>query len=688
MNDGHYDIYHERKEIDEVIQENIQLDRDNVLWALALHNFHKKQEWICNENEWKGSNPMILTDVEKDGSFDFTQYFSSSWSSLSHNRGFIHVPSGCEFLFTDQEKESELKKTLSESILVHNTLCHDSSNNEQQSLLLSIFDEISKINQAETILYQSIERTINEQNQGNNKTFNHVEQGGSIANSSNEMFFASSENVKADSKNQDQNQMIEEGNINVKDDLDKGNDDLLSNNQDDISYTENIHFSSSESSNGVPIQNCVHNTNKIINLKLEQDKISHEKSKSSLEEASESNIPLNDADLVQGVLQKKLKARPDLTDITTERRSKRQRFDIQHPENDRIQNKNDNYNQIPSAMEFNTSSSFEKRKQVNKKAPKEKIKQGKTCTKSNHRIVSHSNDTNTENQNPKDAIIEENTTTTNGNKLQQRVNSTINGTKHFTQNKSAHHNLCATTTNSNGVGNSTQKNYGNTNLDMATKLILPSTLSKKKRVTSTSLISSLNDCQGTTLKRLWPDSNLFMKKILRFTPPEVISYPNEEIKFKGPLRSSSSTGIAPLPSTFRNSAEMVQNFTPFLLEEAKSCINQEFREHANSEGIWNRDVYHLRSVSCIPIDPKSVNTEFGLKTYEFSFSVLNPRNIEPPSSLGELFVIYSDRWKTKGCCLGVRGCNDYNAMFLKDQQYDEDTSLFKVNNIQSFNYLL
>ena len=87
MNNGHHNI----KEIDELLQEKIQLDRDNVLWALALHIFHKEQELICNEDEWKGNTAKTFTDIEKDGSFDFTQHFSSTWSSLSHNRGHWNI---------------------------------------------------------------------------------------------------------------------------------------------------------------------------------------------------------------------------------------------------------------------------------------------------------------------------------------------------------------------------------------------------------------------------------------------------------------------------------------------------------------------------------------------------------------------------------------------------------------------
>ena len=207
------------------------------------------------------------------------------------------------------------------------------------------------------------------------------------------------------------------------------------------------------------------------------------------------------------------------------------------------------------------------------------------------------------------------------------------------------------------------------------------TFSQKTRVMSTSAISGLLDSQGTMLKRLWPDSSIFIKKILKWIPPEVIKLENGLVNFKGPVRSSATTAsTTQIPDTFRDTAEMVQKFTPHLLEEGKMFIDHEFKEYSGYDGVWKRETLRMQLVSCIPIDAKSVNSASGLKTYEFAFTF--SRKADPPQSLGELFVIHCDEWLSKKTCLGVKGSNDYNAIFLKDQQYGEDFSLFKVKTMK------
>lgn len=203
--------------------------------------------------------------------------------------------------------------------------------------------------------------------------------------------------------------------------------------------------------------------------------------------------------------------------------------------------------------------------------------------------------------------------------------------------------------------------------------------------------------KSTRLKRLWPDSGIFLKKILKWSPPNLIASDTPSggyrVQFEGAVKTQdelTSMSISDIPSTFQNTADMVKYYTPILLKEGNSCIQNEFMGNSKG-GIWNRELYEMEIKTCIPLDSKTVNTSSSavIKTYELglkmhsisssSSSSVKRTSINPPMNLGELFVIHSPEWKTTGgsCCLAVIGSDDCNSIFLQDQRYNSDYSLFK-----------
>ena len=70
-----------------------------------------------------------------------------------------------------------------------------------------------------------------------------------------------------------------------------------------------------------------------------------------------------------------------------------------------------------------------------------------------------------------------------------------------------------------------------------------------------------------------------------------------------------------------------------------------------------------------------------MRTYEFAFDIdRQSSSIDPPSNLGELFVLSSYSWKKSGSCIGLIGSNEMNSTFLQDQKLVEENnfSQFKV----------
>jgi hypothetical protein len=80
------------------------------------------------------------------------------------------------------------------------------------------------------------------------------------------------------------------------------------------------------------------------------------------------------------------------------------------------------------------------------------------------------------------------------------------------------------------------------------------------------------------------------------------------------------------------------------------------------------------------VDPRPITgSSPSVRTYEFAFRLDSNSGLQPPSNLGEIFVVHSPSWKQPSC-LGIIGSNDINSTFLADQKVDDDDSydLFKL----------
>lgn len=201
----------------------------------------------------------------------------------------------------------------------------------------------------------------------------------------------------------------------------------------------------------------------------------------------------------------------------------------------------------------------------------------------------------------------------------------------------------------------------------------------KVTVTSTSSKVGLGPVKSAKLKRLWPDSSVFSKRILKWGPPELV-IADFNIRFKGNVRSNSKNNLPVIPSSFRDASEMIKYMSPHILDEGVHSIQQEFLANSDRNGLWTRDVFSMKLRHSIPVDPRPIsNCNPSVRTYEFSFSLDSNNGLQPPGNLGEMFVIHSPSWKQK-CCLGIIGSNDINSTFLADQTIEDDDSfdLFKL----------
>ena len=188
-------------------------------------------------------------------------------------------------------------------------------------------------------------------------------------------------------------------------------------------------------------------------------------------------------------------------------------------------------------------------------------------------------------------------------------------------------------------------------------------------VVSTSSKAGLSSLKNTKLKRLWPDSLLFAKMFLKWSPPKAIfDTENSRIHFQGPIENhGDKVTLSPIPSTFSNAPDIIKHVSPHILEEGLNGLHQEFLEHSQS-GIWKRHIFNLYLRSCTPVEPKTTSSA-SVKLYEFSYYLDGQR---PPTNLGEMFAIFSPSWNR--CCLGYIGSNDINSTFLTDQKTEREES--------------
>ena len=113
-------------------------------------------------------------------------------------------------------------------------------------------------------------------------------------------------------------------------------------------------------------------------------------------------------------------------------------------------------------------------------------------------------------------------------------------------------------------------------------------------VSSTSSKAGLSTGKTAKLKRLWPDSSVFTKRILKWCPPQVLQE-GYRIRFKGPAKSNLEKDKLPvIPSTFRDTSEIVKFMSPHILEEGIHSGQQEFSANSDRKGIWTRDVFSMQ----------------------------------------------------------------------------------------------
>lgn len=116
----------------------------------------------------------------------------------------------------------------------------------------------------------------------------------------------------------------------------------------------------------------------------------------------------------------------------------------------------------------------------------------------------------------------------------------------------------------------------------------------KVTVSSKSSKAGLGTIKSAKLKRLWPDSSVFSKRILKWHPPSVIQE-DFKVLFKGPAKSNIERHKLPvIPSTFRDTSEIIKFMSPHILEEGIHSVGQEFVTNSDGNGIWSRDVFNMQ----------------------------------------------------------------------------------------------
>ena len=108
----------------------------------------------------------------------------------------------------------------------------------------------------------------------------------------------------------------------------------------------------------------------------------------------------------------------------------------------------------------------------------------------------------------------------------------------------------------------------------------------------------------STVKRLWPDALPFYKKMLRWKPPMRIREKDGIIRFRGSIRSDCSDNMSvqdfsPIPSTFKDSIEMLNTYVPYILEEGKRSIGAVFAVNADKDKYWTRKSLSMRIQVCL-----------------------------------------------------------------------------------------
>ena len=114
------------------------------------------------------------------------------------------------------------------------------------------------------------------------------------------------------------------------------------------------------------------------------------------------------------------------------------------------------------------------------------------------------------------------------------------------------------------------------------------------KITSTSSKAGLSQLRNTKLKRLWPDSSVFSKRIMKWIPPKAATSGDGTVRFVGSIQSNNNgTVLPPLPTVFRDTPEIMKLFSPHILEEGILSANQDFLCNSDEKGFWTRKACKL-----------------------------------------------------------------------------------------------
>jgi len=98
----------------------------------------------------------------------------------------------------------------------------------------------------------------------------------------------------------------------------------------------------------------------------------------------------------------------------------------------------------------------------------------------------------------------------------------------------------------------------------------------------------INSNNNQMLKRLWPDSFPFYKKILKWVPPKPHVSANGKFNFQGPIENVEGSQVIckEIPNDFKDAMEMLNSFVPFIISEAFERIKCAFYANTDRDKCW------------------------------------------------------------------------------------------------------
>jgi len=196
--------------------------------------------------------------------------------------------------------------------------------------------------------------------------------------------------------------------------------------------------------------------------------------------------------------------------------------------------------------------------------------------------------------------------------------------------------------------------------------------------------------KNTRQKRLWPDSFIFRKRVMKWCPPDVVKQAGGPVRFLGPLRpqartrgisvdvaneadlpqsaDAQSAALAPIPSTIHTVAEMLKVMSPHILEEGRAQVNRDYEEYSDGENFWTRTTYEATLITCTPVERKT-SSSLAQRVYEFGFYLPEKDISRIQNNIDDLFVIHAAKWESIACIGMIGPRDDHTTTYLKDQRH-------------------